>query len=156
MGPNHSAPAPSLWGSPHSAQALTTDASLEEAKQELAGLLQQDTVVTLICAVGVIVIAQDTQPVHWAATALSLGLGLPKYTRAHRTHSTPGAVCGVGSWLLGPPRPVSTQAAPVRGVSLESVGMPESLSHSPKGEKREEKADLALLHIHHLWTPTLV
>lgn len=73
-----------------------------------------------------------------AAMAVSLGLGLPKYTCAHCTHSTPGVVCGVRSWLLGPPWPVSTHAAP-RGVSLESVGVPELLSHSPRVTRGRRK-----------------
>lgn len=37
---------------------------LKPAEQIVAGLLQKDVVITLICAVWVIIIAQVSQPVH--------------------------------------------------------------------------------------------
>lgn len=44
---------------------LTVELARQEAQQVVAGLLQQNVVVSFICAVRVIIITQITQTTHW-------------------------------------------------------------------------------------------
>lgn len=48
----------------HLGLALTLPLGLEQTQQVVAGLLQQDVVVSLVGAVGIIVTAEVTQTVH--------------------------------------------------------------------------------------------